>query len=459
MRTMRSCLLVAGLLAAHAAMAQIVPPDPVYANAFEDGVVSMTPNPTYVAQGASNSTTLATPLTVTLSTPATSDTFVPIVSAEPSRLAVAGGGATVLTGQSSALVRVDGLEGGAAPVTLTATLGNSVSAGVRVEAALNETDVAAEADFCNLQFPQTFSIGAGEVAPSIYGQLFENGVTDPAGAPAGWIAAVGYGPDGTDPRQLVGWKFYPASYNLQVGNNDEFQANFTAPYAQGNYAYAFRFSNDAGVSWTYCDVDGAGSNAGLDFSVANTGTMTVTPSLVVNEVDYDQPGTPDSTEFIEVYNASAASVNLGGLALVLINGNNNAEYRRIDLSSAGSLAAGAYLVVRDPSVIIAPGAISLLFPGCTGDCVQNGAPDAVALIDTNSLVVMDAASYEGSITAAFITGFPTPVSLVEGSPMSAADGNTTAGSLVRLPNGADTNDASADWALTTTPTPGAANVP
>jgi hypothetical protein len=30
---------------------------------------------------------------------------------------------------------------------------------------------------------------------------------------------------------------------------------------------------------------------------------------------------------------------------------------------------------------------------------------------------------------------------------------------LRLPNGTDTDNAATDWALTTTPTPGAANVP
>ena len=38
------------------------------------------------------------------------------------------------------------------------------------------------------------------------------------------------------------------------------------------------------------------------------------------------------------------------------------------------------------------------------------------------------------------------------------DSNIAVGSLSRIPNGSDTDDASADWAFTTTPTPGAARV-
>ena len=51
------------------------------------------------------------------------------------------------------------------------------------------------------------------------------------------------------------------------------------------------------------------------------------------------------------------------------------------------------------------------------------------------------------------------VSLVEGTvlPSTVADSNTVAGSLIRNPDGKDTDDAAADWAFTTTLTRGAAN--
>lgn len=467
MRRLRSWLLVATLVCVpHAAMAQILPPDPAFANGFENGVIALAPNPTFVAQGASNSTTLNAPLAVTLSAPAASDTFVPIASAEPARLTVSGGGVTVPTGQSSANVVVNGLAGGAAPVTLTATLGNRVAAGVRVEAALNEAG-GAEAEYCNLQFPANMTLGAGQPAPTIYGRLYEAATTPAAGAPPGWIAAVGYGPAGSDPRQLAGWRFFPATYNVQVGNDDEFQATFSAPWVVGNYAYAFRFSDDQGVSWTYCDTDGAGSGtAALVFSTASLGAMTVTPSLLINEVDYDNVGTAEDAEFVEIYNAGPGVVSLSGLALVLVNGTpsadgNGVEYRRVDLGGAGTLAAGGYLVVRDPGVTVPAGTASLVFPDCTSICIQNGTFDGVALIDTVGLTLIDAVSYEGGVTAATIGGFPAPVNLVEGTALfaSVADSNANPGSLARLPNGTDSNNANSDWAFSSTPTPGAANVP
>ena len=89
---------------------------------------------------------------------------------------------------------------------------------------------------------------------------------------------------------------------------------------------------------------------------------------------------------------------------------------------------------------------------------QNGAPDGVALVATAAGTLLDALSYEGAITAATI-GSAT-FNLVEGTllPATVADSNTVAGSLIRFPDGGDTNDAATDWRFTTTPTPGAANV-
>ena len=89
---------------------------------------------------------------------------------------------------------------------------------------------------------------------------------------------------------------------------------------------------------------------------------------------------------------------------------------------------------------------------------QNGAPDGVALIDTTGKTLLDALSYEGPITSTTIDG--QTYSLVEGAPLPAAvaDSNTVDASLIRNPDGHDSNDAATDWAFTTTPTQGAANV-
>ena len=156
---------------------------------------------------------------------------------------------------------------------------------------------------------------------------------------------------------------------------------------------------------------------------------------MINEIDYDQVGA-DSGGFVEIANTTSASIALDGLALVLVNGGDGQEYARVALT--GSLAGGVYLALDIEA--------------------QNGAPDGVALIDTASKALLDALSYEGAITAAVIDG--QTYNLVEGTALdeSVVDSNTVAGSLSRIPNGTDTNNAATDWAFTTTLTKGAANV-
>jgi hypothetical protein len=141
----------------------------------------------------------------------------------------------------------------------------------------NETDTPQEADYAVLQFPAALSVTSGQMTPLIYGRVFEAGVVDTAApGPQPEVGAqVGYGPAGSDPRSAGGWTWVDAFYSTQAGNNDEYAAQFVAP-AAGTYAYTIRFSFDGGASYTYADLDGAGSNAGLTFSPAQLGTMSVT---------------------------------------------------------------------------------------------------------------------------------------------------------------------------------------
>jgi hypothetical protein len=155
--------------------------------------------------------------------------------------------------------------------------------------------------------------------------------------------------------------------------------------------------------------------------------------LVINEVDYDQVGT-DANGFVEIKNIGPSAIDLSNVVLVAVNGGDSAEYDRKALT--GTLASGGHLDI----------AIEL----------QNGAPDGLALLEGASL--LDALSYEGAIAAATIGG--QTYNLVEGTvlPIAVEDSNAVAGSLIRNPDGKDTNDAAADWAFTTTITRGAANV-
>ena len=172
---------------------------------------------------------------------------------------------------------------------------------------------------------------------------------------------------------------------------------------------------------------------------------TTAAAFVINEVDYDQPGS-DTAEFVELYNGTDEDIDLSGYALLLVNGSNSSVYTTIDLSAAGSLAAGQYLVVGSAAVMVPTSALSVALDGS----IQNGAPDAVALVSATEVV--DAFVYEGSLSADL------------GAPYGNTDfGDGTAltdytdGSLSRRNDGIDTGNDQDDWIFTIISTPGAAN--
>ena len=362
--------------------------------------------------------TFPTPLTVTLSSPALVDTFVAVTDSQgdAASLTVVGGGATVLAGQTSAVVLVNGLAQSPG-VTLTATL-----------------DVAMLATSVRV-------LGAAEVPSTVT-------LTPPTAVIA---------PNGT--------VNYTVTLDLPAPTGDTVVTLSQTPTTAGTLPIAF--SVPAGqLSNTFSFVDN-GSSASTVITatlgtMTSTSTITVTTAaqhLLINEVDYDQPAS-DTAEFIELFNPSAVAVDVSNIAVVLVNGANNQEYSRFSLSSLGTIGAGQYLVIGGATQTI--GASATLFTPSAWNAtnnVQNGNPDGLLLLDTSTNTVLDALSYGGPITLASVTGVTGMISLVEGTalPSTTIDSNTAIGSLSRLPDGTDTDNAATDWNFTSTPTPGAAN--
>jgi hypothetical protein len=145
----------------------------------------------------------------------------------------------------------------------------------------NESNAALEAQYCDTQFPLSLNVMSGTTTPLVYGRVYEMGVTGMGSASATVRAQLGFGPLTQNPEYGAAWAWTNAAYNTMCsgcGNNDEYQASFTAP-ASGTYGYVYRFSLDQGVSWTYCDNNqgdgGAGSNPGLTFDLQNVAVLTV----------------------------------------------------------------------------------------------------------------------------------------------------------------------------------------
>src|SRR5688572_19776874 len=99
-------------------------------------------------------------------------------------------------------------------------------------------------------------------------------------------------------------------------------------------------------------------------------------TLVVNEIDYDQPGT-DTAEFIELKNVSGSILDLDTYSVELVNGNGGGAvvYQTIDLPPFALVPGGYYIICGNAALVL----------NCQLDVtpdtnlIQNGAPDAVAI--------------------------------------------------------------------------------
>jgi len=177
--------------------------------------------------------------------------------------------------------------------------------------------------------------------------------------------------------------------------------------------------------------------------------------VVINEVDYDQPGT-DTSEFVELYNNSANAVMLSDYSLIFYNGNASqlAPYDSITLPAV-SLAPGAFFLVCASSTGHSMACDTFMYTSSgTSGRIQNGgtgntAPDAVALRFNPTQNMVDAVSYEGTT--------PTPYSEGNGIPDTLSDNGITANvSISRYPDGSDTQDNATDFFLVCS-TPGGPN--
>jgi hypothetical protein len=165
--------------------------------------------------------------------------------------------------------------------------------------------------------------------------------------------------------------------------------------------------------------------------------------LVINEVDYDQPG-QDTMEFVELYNRGDMPVALEGLTLEMVNGSNNGVYGSYDLSEAGAeVPPGGYLVVGSAAVIaeLPDGTLSIEMPN---NGLQNGGPDGVRVVNAEG-ARLDGFSYEGAMP-----------DVTEGAGADAQD--VGAESVGRCPNGADSNDNLTDFRTLEMPSAGAVNL-
>jgi uncharacterized protein len=200
--------------------------------------------------------------------------------------------------------------------------------------------------------------------------------------------------------------------------------------------------NNVGANWCTASTPYGDGDLGTPGAANDCASDPPPPTLVVNEVDYDQPST-DEAEFIEIKNVSGSDVALSGYSVELVNGTGGgaSTYDTIPLPDV-SLAAGDYFVVCANAATV---------PNCDLDddpdtnFIQNGAPDAVAI--TFEGAVVDTVSYEGDTAAPY----------TEGSGAGLEDDpSVTDSGISRCADGVDTDQNNVDF-IPAAITPGAAN--
>ncbi|OWY24724.1 hypothetical protein BVG80_04955, partial [Sphingobacteriales bacterium TSM_CSM] len=149
---------------------------------------------------------------------------------------------------------------------------------VRYSGACNTTGCASVTvtittlDYANLQFPASSAICQGN-SFTAFGQVYEPGVTEAAGAGAGITAQIGYNTSNTDPSTWTNWT--AATFNIQSGNNDEYAGTLSG-LAPGTYYYTFRYSLNG------CPYQYGGFSGGFWNGTTNVnGVLTVNPNHTI----------------------------------------------------------------------------------------------------------------------------------------------------------------------------------
>lgn len=159
----------------------------------------------------------------------------------------------------------------------------------------------------------------------------------------------------------------------------------------------------------------------------------------LNEVATGTTGAA-ADEFVELANTGTAPADVGGWKLVYRSASGSSDVGLATIPAGTVIAAGGFYLFAGSAYAGAQPADQAFG---TGLAATGG---AVAIRDSSGALV-DSVGW-GTATNALVEGSVAPV-----PPTTAAPGS----SIVRLPNGHDTNDNGADFRVTATPTPRASN--
>jgi hypothetical protein len=207
----------------------------------------------------------------------------------------------------------------------------------------------------------------------------------------------------------------------KVGSLDELIGSTChAPAGTGTLSVTYAADGTAAIA---CHTDGGGSSGTVRINEFMTGTASAA-----------------SNEFVEIVNAGTAVVDLSGYKLVYRSAAGTSDTSLDTIPSGTTLGAGAFYLFGGSGYVGPPA------PDQSFATALASTGGGLALRDASGTIV-DSVGY-GTATNAFVRGTAAPA-----PPNAAASGNSD----VRLPDGHETGDNSADFSVSTTPTPRAAN--
>lgn len=236
------------------------------------------------------------------------------------------------------------------------------------------------------------------------------------------------------------------SYDWDFTDSASSPGTFTDPGANPTILTGYTATTAGTLSVTVTDAAGLTASATLEVAADLFPALPLMPTaavLLVNEIDYDQDGSSDTAEFVEILNPGSAAVDLSDYRIELVDGADNEPYRLFE--SDAQLAGGEFLVIAKQAVLDRPELVSAgtaVLP-LTGSGITNG-PDGVRIVAKADGRVVDAVHYEGVVPGSG-----------EGSP-APLDPPTADTSIGRCPAGFDSNDNALDFREMTA-TPGTAN--
>ncbi len=200
---------------------------------------------------------------------------------------------------------------------------------------------------------------------------------------------------------------------------------------------------------------GISIDAAYDLIVASNSPP---PSVVINELLYENNDGDDTAEYVELLNVTGDPVDISGWQIAPISGSTGeATAATVTIPSGTILQPGDYYVAGNPSPINAVYGNVVDLNTNWNESLSDADPSAIVL-KTNLGVRADSLAYRSD--RSFASGSQTSLALAEGGTgrgISAGITNVTDNAVLgRLPNGADSGSNLLDFALIP-PSPGAAN--